>query len=165
MCLFFTEHTQHLGHIPLSGQFWICCISSWLVGGVGLACGVVFGQSTLPPSYNSFLNKASLKSLWYNLELQEARRMKLFSITRSRRWKNSWPSISRSTCWWNKCLSRGQSCPHTPCVCYSLVLCQVWVVSMLITEITFCWRTVLILQHVLWPFCSSILWLSSYHSP
>jgi len=40
--------------------------------------GVVFGRGNLPHTSTESLTKASLKSLWNNLELQDVRRMKLF---------------------------------------------------------------------------------------
>jgi len=62
VCFFCARHTWH------------CICFCW-------------GQGTLPPSFIRSLTKASLKSLWDNLEPQEVR-IKPFRNERSRRWKN-----------------------------------------------------------------------------
>jgi hypothetical protein len=49
---------------------------NWLVEGVGLPHGMVYGRGTLPPLVVRSLIKASLKFQGHNFESQELRRKK-----------------------------------------------------------------------------------------
>ena len=99
--LFLAEHTWHWILLHCMNQCLLCLESSlwsWLMDGACFICLVAWGQGTLLASCIRSLTNVSVNCWSDNFEPQQVRIIKLLSVVRSRKWKNSF-FVHFQVCW------------------------------------------------------------------